>query len=196
VLTCAVSRVWGKFTKHVCPEYYNLRGIPPIRAVPVPPGSEPVAKKQRSLRSRAHGDEGIHSPRSPAGTLDDHRLGAANAYLGLRAGITIAATYPAAVIAMAAMRAWKEISARKKHCPYRGIDRRVRCRRSYLHVARVSSSQGAGRRSAFADAYWKSTALIMVGSILGVLFISLVRRAMVEESRVTLPGIAGGIGDS
>src|SRR6266700_1204751 len=34
-------------------------------------------------------------------------LGAANAYLGLRAGITIAATYPAAVISMAAMRAWK-----------------------------------------------------------------------------------------
>src|SRR3984893_5508598 len=34
-------------------------------------------------------------------------LGAANAYLGLSAGNTIAATYPAAVIAMAAMRAWK-----------------------------------------------------------------------------------------
>ena len=34
-------------------------------------------------------------------------LGAANAYLGLRAGITIAATYPAAVIAMAVIRAWK-----------------------------------------------------------------------------------------
>src|SRR5438874_6625630 len=34
-------------------------------------------------------------------------LGAANAYLGLRAGITIAATYPAAVIAMAVVRAWK-----------------------------------------------------------------------------------------
>src|SRR5256885_9556039 len=34
-------------------------------------------------------------------------LGAANAYLGLRAGITIAATYPAAVIAMAVLRAWK-----------------------------------------------------------------------------------------
>src|SRR5437879_12323331 len=33
-------------------------------------------------------------------------LGAANAYLGLRAGITIAATYPAAVIAMAVLRAW------------------------------------------------------------------------------------------
>src|SRR3984885_6428387 len=34
-------------------------------------------------------------------------LGAANAYLGLSAGITIAATYPAAVISMAVLRAWK-----------------------------------------------------------------------------------------
>src|SRR5437588_10638640 len=33
-------------------------------------------------------------------------LGAANAYLGLRAGITIAATYPAAVIGMAVLRIW------------------------------------------------------------------------------------------
>src|SRR3954447_6828961 len=34
-------------------------------------------------------------------------LGAANAYLGLRAGMTIAATYPAAVISMAVLRVWK-----------------------------------------------------------------------------------------
>src|SRR5262245_64653374 len=34
-------------------------------------------------------------------------LGAANAYLGLRAGITIAATYPAAVIGMAALRLFR-----------------------------------------------------------------------------------------
>src|SRR5438477_1468510 len=34
-------------------------------------------------------------------------LGAANAYLGLRAGITIAATYPAAVISMAVLRVWR-----------------------------------------------------------------------------------------
>src|SRR5438128_12547595 len=34
-------------------------------------------------------------------------LGAANAYLGLRAGQTIAATYPAAVISMAVLRVWK-----------------------------------------------------------------------------------------
>src|SRR6266498_2391221 len=34
-------------------------------------------------------------------------LGAANAYLGLRAGQTIAATYPAAVIGMAVLRIFK-----------------------------------------------------------------------------------------
>ena len=34
-------------------------------------------------------------------------LGAANAYLGLRAGMTIAATYPAAVIGMAVLRLMK-----------------------------------------------------------------------------------------
>src|ERR1051326_7140145 len=34
-------------------------------------------------------------------------LGAANAYLGLRAGMTIAATYPAAVIGMAVLRIFK-----------------------------------------------------------------------------------------
>ena len=34
-------------------------------------------------------------------------LGAANAYLGLKAGMTIAATYPAAVIGMAVLRLYK-----------------------------------------------------------------------------------------
>ena len=31
-------------------------------------------------------------------------LGAANAYLGMKAGLTVAATFPAAVVAMAALR--------------------------------------------------------------------------------------------
>src|ERR1700743_2478975 len=34
-------------------------------------------------------------------------LGTATAFVGLRAGQTVAATYPAAVISMAVMRAWK-----------------------------------------------------------------------------------------
>src|SRR5881398_1781719 len=88
-------------------------------------------------------------------------LGAANAYLGLRAGITVAATYPAAVISMAAMRAWKGSLLEE-------------------NISRTSGSIGEGVASgaiftipaflmsrawpsfSFADAYWKSTVLILV----------------------------------
>jgi putative OPT family oligopeptide transporter len=38
-----------------------------------------------------------------------------------------------------------------------------------------------------ADAYWKTTALITVGSVLGVLFISLVRKGMVEDPELPFP---------
>jgi putative OPT family oligopeptide transporter len=38
-----------------------------------------------------------------------------------------------------------------------------------------------------ADAYWKSTILMMVGSVLGVLFVSLVRRVMVEDPELPYP---------
>ena len=34
-------------------------------------------------------------------------LGAANAYLGLKAGMTVSATFPAAVVAMAALRIFR-----------------------------------------------------------------------------------------
>src|SRR6185312_8244837 len=37
------------------------------------------------------------------------------------------------------------------------------------------------------QAYWKSSALILVGSVLGVLFISLVRRVMVEDPELPFP---------
>ncbi len=113
-------------------------------------------------------------------------LGAANAYLGLRAGITIAATYPAAVISMAVLRIWKGSLLEE-------------------NIARTSGSIGEGVAAGaiftipaflishawpsfgFGDAYWKSTVLIMVGSVLGVLFISLVRRIMVEDPELPFP---------
>src|SRR3989339_2121444 len=41
------------------------------------------------------------------GVIMSGLLGAANAYIGLKAGMTIAATFPAAVVAMAVMRIFK-----------------------------------------------------------------------------------------
>jgi putative OPT family oligopeptide transporter len=113
-------------------------------------------------------------------------LGAANAYLGLHAGITIAATYPAAVVSMAVMRAWKgslleENIARTAGSIGEGIAAGAIFTIPAFVIAKAWPSFG------WRDAYWKTTALIMVGSILGVLFISLVRRGMVEDPELPFP---------
>src|SRR3977135_804890 len=113
-------------------------------------------------------------------------LGAANAYLGLRAGITIAATYPAAVISMAVLRAWKGSLLEENIARTAGsIGESVAAGAIFT----LPSFVLAGVWPTFwsFDAYWKSTALIMVGSILGVLFISLVRRVMVEDPELPFP---------
>ncbi len=113
-------------------------------------------------------------------------LGAANAYLGLRAGITVAATYPAAVISMAAMRAWKgsileENIARTSGSIGEGVASGAIFTIPAFLIARAWPSFG------FGDAYWKSTVLILVGSVLGVLFISLVRKGMVDDPELPFP---------
>src|SRR6201996_8764583 len=96
-------------------------------------------------------------------------LGAANAYLGLRAGVTIAATYPAAVIAMAVLRAWKGSLLEENIARTAGsIGESVAAGAIFTLPAFVLA--GAWPNFWSFDSYWKSTALIMVGSILGVLF--------------------------
>src|SRR5713226_5737109 len=113
-------------------------------------------------------------------------LGAANAYLGLRAGITIAATYPAAVIAMAVLRAWRGSLLEENIARTAGsIGESVAAGAIFTLPAFVLA--GVWPFFWSFDAYWKSTALIMVGSILGVLFISLVRRVMVEDPELPFP---------
>src|SRR5579862_5681285 len=113
-------------------------------------------------------------------------LGAANAYLGLRAGITIAATYPAAVVGMAVLRAWKGSLLEENIARTAGsIGESVAAGAIFTLPAFLLAKAWPSFRPA--DAYWKSTALILVGSILGVLFISLVRRGMVEDPELPFP---------
>src|SRR5271165_1088175 len=113
-------------------------------------------------------------------------LGAANAYLGLRAGITIAATYPAAVISMAILRAWKGSLLEENISRTAGsIGEGLAAGAIFTIPAFVISK--AWPSFGWREAYWKSTALMMVGSILGVLFISLVRRVMVEDPELPFP---------
>src|SRR5579872_4013697 len=113
-------------------------------------------------------------------------LGAANAYLGLRAGITIAATYPAAVIGMAILRVFKGTLLEENIARTAGsIGESVAAGAIFTLPAFLI----AGAWPSFDPkiAYWKSTALMVVGSILGVLFVSLVRRVMVEDPDLPFP---------
>jgi len=113
-------------------------------------------------------------------------LGAANAYLGLRAGMTIAATYPAAVIGMAVLRFFNGSVLEENITRTAGsIGESVAAGAIFTIPAFVI----AGSWTSFdpAHAYWKSTALMLVGSVLGVLFVSLVRRALVEDPTLPFP---------
>ena len=113
-------------------------------------------------------------------------LGAANAYLGLKSGVTIAATYPAAVIGMAVLRVWKGSILEENIARTAGsIGESVAAGAIFTLPAFLIS----GAWSSFdpSQAYWKSTAMMVVGSILGVLFVSLVRRVMVEDPSLPFP---------
>jgi putative OPT family oligopeptide transporter len=113
-------------------------------------------------------------------------LGAANAYLGLRAGITIAATYPAAVIGMAVLRTVNGSILEENIARTAGsIGESVAAGAIFTLPAFLISGAWASFNPK--DAYWKSTALMVVGSIIGVLFVSLVRRVMVEDPDLPFP---------
>jgi OPT family oligopeptide transporter len=113
-------------------------------------------------------------------------LGAANAYLGLKAGQTIAATYPAAVIAMAVLKLKRGSILEENLARTAGsIGESVAAGAGFTIPAFVMS--GAWLDFATPEAYWKSTVLMIVGSVLGVLFVSLVRRVMVEDRTLPFP---------
>jgi putative OPT family oligopeptide transporter len=113
-------------------------------------------------------------------------LGAANAYLGLRAGQTIAATYPAAVIGMAVLRLFKGSILEENIARTAGsIGESVAAGAIFTIPAFVISRSWMDFSPG--TAYWKSTALMMIGSVLGVLFVSLVRRVLVEDPDLPFP---------
>jgi len=113
-------------------------------------------------------------------------LGAANAYLGLRAGQTIAATYPAAVIGMAVLRIFKGSILEENIARTAGsIGESVAAGAIFTIPAFVISRSWMDFSPG--TAYWKSTALMMIGSVLGVLFVSLVRRVLVEDPDLPFP---------
>jgi len=119
-------------------------------------------------------------------------LGAANAYLGMKAGLTVAATFPAAVVAMAALRI------------FRGTILEENIARTTASVGEALIAGAIFTIPAFVlvefsdgtklwDSLWTfdhlllGALIMLIGGVLGVLFVILLRRTMVEEADLPYP---------
>ena len=113
-------------------------------------------------------------------------LGAANAWLGMKAGQTIAATFPAAVVSMAVLRLLG------------GSILEENLSRTSASVGEALVAGAIFTIPAFVivgywddllspTAYLEGTALLLVGGTLGVLFVILLRRTLVSESDLPFP---------
>ncbi len=112
-------------------------------------------------------------------------LGAANAYLGLKAGMTIAATYPAAVIGMALLRLMKGSLLEENIARTVGsIGESVAAGAVFTIPAFIMAGLWPGLSR---DKYWNSVALMVIGGTLGILFVTLLRRVMVEDAELPFP---------
>ncbi len=112
-------------------------------------------------------------------------LGSANAYLGLKAGMTIAATYPAAVIGMALLRLMKGSLLEENIARTVGsIGESVAAGAVFTIPAFVMAGLWPGLTR---DKYWNSVALMVIGGTLGILFVTLLRRVMVEDPELPYP---------
>jgi len=109
-------------------------------------------------------------------------LGAANAYLGMKAGLTVAATFPAAVVAMAALR------------PFKGTVLEENIARTTASVGEALIAGAIFTIPAFVISgvwdelhYWESTLIMLIGGTIGVLFVIILRRSLVEEADLPFP---------
>ena len=109
-------------------------------------------------------------------------LGSANVYLGLKAGMTVAATFPAAVIAMAVLRIFKGTILEEN------IARTTASVGEALAAGAIFTIPAFVMSGVWSDFnYWESTLLMLVGGVLGVLLITLLRKTLVQDSTLPFP---------
>jgi putative OPT family oligopeptide transporter len=113
-------------------------------------------------------------------------LGAANAYLGLKAGMTIAATYPAAVIGMAVLKLMRGSILEENFARTVGsIGESVAAGAIFTIPAFLIA--GVWQEFWSTQHYFEATAIMLVGGIVGILFVTILRRVMVEDKDLPFP---------
>ena len=113
-------------------------------------------------------------------------LGAANAYLGLKAGMTIAATYPAAVIGMALLKIMKGSILEENFARTVGsIGESVAAGAIFTLPAFFIA--GIWNPFFTTENYIAASLILVFGGILGIMFVALLRRVMVDDNDLPFP---------
>lgn len=118
-------------------------------------------------------------------------FGSANAYLGMRAGQTVAATIPAAVIAMALFR----LPAFRGGLLEQNIVRTAASVGEALVAGAIFTIpafmlvdlNGARLWTDLRSHYWEASVILLAGGLIGVFFIILLRRSLVVEAHLPFP---------
>jgi len=116
-------------------------------------------------------------------------LGAANAYLGLKAGMTISAAFPAAVIALAAFR----LPFLKGSILEQNIARTTASVGEALVAGAIFTIPAfilvnvGGERLWTEFRYWDVSLILLIGGLIGILFVILLRRTLVVDANLPFP---------
>jgi putative OPT family oligopeptide transporter len=113
-------------------------------------------------------------------------LGAANAYLGLKAGMTIAATYPAAVIGMALLKVTRGTILEENFARTVGsIGESIAAGAIFTLPAFYIA--GIWNPFLTTSTYLTASLILIAGGILGIMFVALLRRVMVDDAELPFP---------
>jgi putative OPT family oligopeptide transporter len=116
-------------------------------------------------------------------------LGAANAYLGFKAGQTVSATFPAAVLAIAAFRLpffRGSVLEQNTMRTAASVGEALVAGAIFTIPAFVMVNVG-GHRLWTSFNYWETSFILLVGGVLGILFIILLRRTLAVDAGLPFP---------
>ncbi|MBI3207507.1 MAG: oligopeptide transporter, OPT family [Candidatus Solibacter usitatus] len=118
-------------------------------------------------------------------------FGAANAYLGLRAGQTIAATIPAAVIALALFRlpAFRGTILEQNIVRTAGSVGEALVAGAIFTIPSFVLAETGGTRiwTDLRSHYWEATLILLAGGLIGVLFVIPLRRPLCVDAQLPWP---------
>lgn len=116
-------------------------------------------------------------------------MGAANAYLGFKAGQTVSATFPAAILALAAFRLpfFKGTVLEQNIARAAATVGEALVAGAIFTIPAFLLVEVDGQRLWTTFDYWQTSFILLIGGVLGVLFITLLRRTLAVEADLPFP---------